>query len=117
MDLGTRVRSRNDGQLGWVAEHEGRKMVRLDRRGAIYVPFNEQQWKPDTELGLEPMQVARVQYEADRALQTVMGKYGLPEWIALKREADRQVWMNEPEGASAERLALYRAIGKALGTK
>jgi hypothetical protein len=110
------VRSLRDGQLGYLVEtDEGALAVRLDRKAENrIVPFVAAEWTPDRETRLSPMQVARVAYEADRALRLVTGEYGVPDWISLK-EQTRLVWSKGlPEGANEIRAAVYRAVLKVL---
>lgn len=113
-----RVRSRSDGQLGFVVEHEGQKMVRLDRGQRIgaeirLVPYDENQWQPAPRDKLAAMGVARVAYDADRALRLARGQYGIPNWIDLRDQG--RSWLNGPPGdADDERKALYVAIKKVI---
>ncbi len=98
IEIGSRVRSTNDGQRGVVVQMEetGGLGVRLDRRGENrVVPYNAQQWEPDREPTLTPIQVARVFYDADRALKIARGAYAstLPEWIGL-RDEERRAWLD-----------------------
>lgn len=95
---GTRVRSANDGQIGFVCEMEdsGRLGVRLDRRGeSRVVPFEPAQWREDSEPELTPMQLARVIYGIDRELRIARGAYSnvIPEWISVA-ESQRRAWLD-----------------------
>lgn len=123
VQAGARVRSTRDGQLGYVVQSdEGAGLaVRLDRKQENrVVPFNPREWVPDEKARLTAMQIARVAYEADRALRLVTGEYGLPDWVSL-RENIRLSWLKglqleasaTPESA-AIRAALYRGILKVL---
>lgn len=93
---GRRVRSTNDGQLGFTVELEsGGLGVRLDRRGEQrIVPFVASQWREDLEPELTPIQRARVFYDADRALKVAKGAYSntIPEWISVP-EDQRRAWI------------------------
>lgn len=114
---GQRVRSLRDGQLGYLIETDsGSIAVRLDRKAENrIVPFIAAEWRPDKELRLQPMQIARVAYEADRALRLVTGEYGVPDWLSLK-EATRLDWAAKglPDSAPDLRRSLHRLIIKAL---
>jgi hypothetical protein len=113
---GQRVRSLRDGQLGYLVEGEtGALAVRLDRKAENrVVPFVPSEWTPDKETRLSAPQIARVAYEADRALRLVTGEYGVPDWISL-REPVRLAWAKGlPAGANEIRTSVYRAILKEL---
>lgn len=118
MKIGTRVRALSDGQLGHIVETEtGGIGVQLDRKAERRVmPFNPREWLPDTETRLQPMQIARVTYEADRALRLVLGEYGITDWVSLP-EPTRLRWMRGlPEDANDLRAQMHRAILKVLAT-
>lgn len=119
-----------DGQIGFLVEREtGGIAVRLDRKHEErLVPYSPQQWLIDTEPRLTPIQHARVAYEADRALRSVLGEYGIPEWQALKEPA-RLAWLRgipsiqvkgtngKPDthvSPSAIRMALFQAVRTTL---
>lgn len=107
------VRSVNDGQLGTVVQHEGRTMVRLDRgKTEQHLPYVASMWMAVERQSLQPMQVARVCYEADRALRISRGTYGISDWQTLK-QPDQIAWLNPPSKGD-ERAELYAAIRKAL---
>lgn len=114
---GKRVRAVNDGQLGFIVQDEsGALMVRLDRgpRQEQLLPYRPSDWIEDTRRELSPMQVARVAYEADKALRTVGGEYGVKDWIGL-REHEHQKWVSAPPlGDDQLRRALHAAIVAAL---
>lgn len=115
MKLGARVRSTEDGQIGFITEGEtGGLWVRLDRRGENrLVPFREQQWKEDREPAVSPLQVARVCHAADVAWQLVHGSYSVKGWIDL-RETERIAWLKgPPDGSDPRRQTLYDAVKKA----
>ena len=69
--------------------------------------FSDEEW-------LTPMQIARVTYEADKALRLVMGEYGLPDWVSLK-EPVRIEWMKgQGDGIPEIRRKLHQSILKVL---
>lgn len=115
--IGQRVRRTNDGQLGFVCERtseDGRKGlgVRLDRKQqTIIEPWSEHRWIPEERARLTPLQVARIAYQADQALRSARGEYGVKDWTELKDEA-RHAWMVAPDGGviDDERAGLYRAV-------
>lgn len=124
VQAGARVRSIKDGQLGYVVETEdarGGLAVRLDRKHETrLVPFNTRDWLPDERPRLTAMQIARVAYESDRALRSVTGEYGIPDWVSLK-EPLRLAWLkglqveaNATDESVVIRTALYRGILKVL---
>lgn len=117
MELGTRVRNKTDGQLGWLVEHEGRTQVRVDRKAMLLiVPYREGEWLEDTQPRLQPLAKARVKFAADRALRMALGEYGVKDWLEI-RESQQHEWMQPPKEVDPIRLALYRAIDKVLEGK
>lgn len=116
MNAGARVRSVRDGQLGRLVESDtGHLLVRLDRRVETLVPFIPALWVPDAEPRLTALQVARIGYDADRALRLALGEYNIPDWTQL-REPVRLEWMRKgvPEVAPELRRKLAAAITKAV---
>lgn len=124
VQAGARVRSVKDGQLGYVVESDegrGGMAVRLDRKNETrLVPYNARDWLPDERARLTAMQIARVAYDADRALRLVTGEYGLPDWVSLK-EPTRIAWSkalqleaHATDESAVIRAALYRGILKVL---
>lgn len=118
MQVGQRVRSTSDGQIGFVCEVDtGGLGVRLDRGTRFnaeqrIVPYHPQQWTTDDSPKLSKVQAARVCYEADRALRTVRGEYGIKEWNSLSESA-RIAWLKAPVGDPV-RQGLYADIVKRL---
>lgn len=108
-----------DGQRGHVVQmDDGGLGVQLDRAAErLIVPLTERnrtEWAPDTRSSLQPMQMARVSYGADRELRIARGEYGVKEWMNLA-ERDRVAWMQAGAPASdADRRRLYLAITAAL---
>ena len=91
-------------------------MVRLDRGPHMeqLIPYRTDEWVLDTKRDLTSMQIARIAYDADRALRTVFGEYGVKEWLAL-REQEHQKWAGKPPiGSDETRNRLYQAIVHAL---
>lgn len=91
-------------------------MVRLDRgpHNEQVLPYRPTEWIEDTRRDLTPMQIARVAYEADKALRTVMGEYGVKDWIALK-EPEHHRWVSKPPiGKDELRVKLQAAVVEAL---
>jgi len=101
-----------DGQLGrLVVMDNGEFGVKLDRTEDLVVPFNENEWHREEKNRVQPMQLARICYEADRALRSARGEYGVAEWIGLSDRV-RVGWCQGgvPAGMDAERQGLLRAI-------
>lgn len=111
IEVGTRVRHIMTHQLGWIVEGEtGGLAVKLDRREITIVPYSPGQWEEDSERPIAPIQVARIAYEADRALRAVEGAYGVKEWTAIP-ETERIRWLQgPPQDASPARRRLYGAV-------
>lgn len=119
MKAGDRVRSATDGQVGFLVEGEGGKLlVRLDRKSEDrVVPFHDSLWKPEERARLTSSQIARVCYAADRELRIVRGEYGVPEWQTLTDAARMRSLQSPrvPEGDS--RADVYAALQKALANE
>jgi hypothetical protein len=108
-----------DNQRGRVVQmDDGTLGVQLDRAAEkLVVPLSERnptEWVPDLRSSLQPMQIARVSYGADRELRMARGEYGAKEWMNLG-ERDRLAWMQGgPSDKDPDRRALYLAIVKVL---
>ena len=91
-------RHRQDGNLGYLVQRQGRLYVRLDRPGdPAERPFHDAEWIAEEEVRpLTRMQVARVAFEADKMLCISFGlhKEGRAEWMNL-RDDDRIAFMQE----------------------
>ena len=124
MTIGDKVRRTGgrmrDGQLGTLVAHESGVGVQLDRGtglGAetIILPYSEHEWTVIEREPIAMMMLARISYDADRALRVARGDYGAKEWIALQEQV-RVAWaQGGPPRAETERRALYEAIKEALG--
>ena len=119
--MAERVRSTNDGQVGFVVTGEdGQKWVRLDRPTGIgsegrQVLWKEGEWKPAPQDPLPPMSVARICYEADKALRHARGEYTIPDWQSVYDRPEGRAWMKgPPAGVDEARQRLDAAIRKAL---
>lgn len=119
MQVGARVRSTDDGQLGHIVEGpDGVLWVKLDRRGEDRrVPYQERAWVEDVAPKLTEMQIARVCYDVDRAWQLIHGGYSVTDWVSV-RETERVRWSREgpPKGADKRRLRLYAGVKRLLLT-
>lgn len=111
-----RVRSKNDGQLGYLVEMEdGRQGVKLDRgQQNIVVPYLEKRWEIAEEAKLQAMQIARCAYEADRALRIGRGEYATTTWDSLREPARVEWARNGPPEEDSQRARLFAAITGAL---
>lgn len=106
-----------DGQLGWKVVRGGKTYIKLDRVAQpIELHYREADWIEENEhRPLNKWQIAKVAFEADRALCVALGEVATSkrEWIDL-REESRQVWMaNGPAGSSPEariRQGLFRKV-------
>lgn len=118
---GTRVKSTSDGQIGYVVKTSSGLAIRLDRKANTIVPYDLHRWVEMDEVSVTNMQMARVAYDADRALRQVQGEYKVPEWICLGESAKID-FMNkgpaiEEDGHGEARLRLFVAVIKALRDK
>ena len=84
---GSRIKRVQDGQQATAAFDIDGGLVAVVVRGVagtFKLPAQLSDWEagdPDPEL--EPMELTRVCYEADRALRTALGLAGIPEWSLL----------------------------------
>lgn len=113
------VRSRLDGQLGEMVERDGIKVVKLDRPGEdLFRPYSPEGWITESEhRPLNPSQISRIAYEADRALRLASGHLSsqVKDWLSLKDE-DRIKWIKDgPPESDSRRCDLYDAIIVTLG--
>lgn len=111
----TLVRHKFTGDLGEVLMVDGEKRVRLDRPGvSTTYAYDVHTWEdePEREL-LSRLQIARIAYEADRALCLAVGdhKGARLEWRAMHDDA-RVKFMKDGPPAADRRLALYKHILK-----
>lgn len=110
-----RVRSLNDGQLGFLeADSEGNEWVRLDRgngkgRLAERLPYRPGEWAPDERAKFTPSQRAQVAYACDRELRMVCGEYSVPEWRQLG-DGKLRVLHGPSEKASQMRREAWAAV-------
>ena len=114
MRLGSRVRSTEDGQLGFITEGEtGGLWVRLDRRGETrLLPYEPAKWLKEDEPRLAEIAIARICHDADRSYRLATGAYTQPLWIELREEV-RIAWIKgPPSGADAKRVKLYEGLRK-----
>ena len=119
LELGQKVRrvggASRDGQRGHVVQmDEGGLGVQLDRAAErLIVPLTERnatEWAPDTRSSLQPMQIARISYGADRELRVARGEYGAKDWQNMA-ERDRIAWMQAgAPKTDVDRRGLYEAI-------
>lgn len=98
---GANIRNRYDHQRATaLIDYRGRAIARLERgiAGMQELQVVWKDWEPDPGAGIEltESQVARIAYEADRALRTALGKPGITEWLGLN-EGLRSDWMAQVE--------------------
>lgn len=107
---------------GTIGRHvPGSDRVRVEMAGGrvVWRPYHEQQWVSQDDASMRPIspaQLARIAFEADRALCMVTGhhKEGRATWDTLF-EGDRASWIESgPQGVSEIRSELYRAIRSVL---
>ncbi len=89
-------------------------MLGGDGQGYVLNP-DPRDWVKEWEARLTPMQVRHLQYEADRVLCKLMGRYGLKEWESLKDEERAKVgqWcmpLDDKDGLVEARKRLMAAI-------
>lgn len=107
-------RRRTDGQLGYMVERHGREMIKLDRpKDDAVEPFNSQLWEPtSSERPITRQQVARIAFDADRALCKMLALHGeaRKDWLDLS-DPQRLAWIAEgPPANPPLRRAFYQHI-------
>lgn len=111
------VRDKQSGDLGYLVKRSGKLMVRLDRPAQeILRPYSEHGWQDEEQLlPLSQLAVARVAFEADRALcaSLSMHEHAKKSWQRLT-DSERHRWLDKGPVAPLERSTLYRAITSAL---
>jgi len=110
-------RSASDGELGYLVERGGVQYIQLNRpMEEILRPWQGgAQWVPEVEhRPINKAQLAKVCFEADRALCQALGVHdpAKKEWASLT-DRERIQWMEKgPRGA--ERNGLWTAIHHVL---
>ena len=106
------------GQLGELITKHGKEWIKLDRpHEEILRAFNDE-WVPTSnERSLTKQQVARVAFEADKALCRSLGDYetSRKQWERM-RDEERIDWFDRgiPDSADKRRQKVYRALIMAL---
>lgn len=109
------LRHVTEGTIGHHVPGSDRIRIDLPNGKTIWKAYHEQQWIRQDDPAMRPMapaQIARVCFEADRALCMVMGnhKEGRQMWEAMY-EGQRASWIQSGPGEVPEiRLKLYAAI-------
>lgn len=106
-----------DGQLGWKVIRAGKTMIKLDRVAQpIEMNYRETDWIAETEhRPLTRWQIAKVAFEADKALCIALGDVAgsKRQWLDLRDEA-RQRWIEKgPVGSTPEarvRQGLFASV-------
>lgn len=105
------------GDLGYLVRRNGKTMVRLDRPMEDLVrPFRKNVWQADKEhRPITRHQVAKVAFEADKALCKVLGLHDKArrEWQDLPEDM-RIAWVEKGPEDRLERTRVYRGMMAAL---
>lgn len=110
------VRHRVTGDLGYLVKRSGKVMVRLDRPAQEILRKHDADWiEEERQLPLAQIHVARVAFEADRALCAAlsMHEHARKTWNQLS-DPERHAWIAKGPVAPIERRALYRHVREAL---
>jgi len=112
-------RHRQNGQLGYLIERDGKTKIRLDRASDPYAirPYNPDEWLPMVTHTRVPRQaVAAIQWAADRALLRALGAHREAgrDWHGLT-DAQRVEFMDKGPGKlhGEERRKVWEAIKEA----
>lgn len=122
MKPGDRVRRIGQGgdhQMGRLVETEDGIAVQLDRgthaaAERVIVPYRPDRWEVMEEPRLQPMQIARCCYVADRALRIGRGEYSIAEWDSMREDVRVSFAKNGPPKDDEQRVRLFNAITAAL---
>jgi hypothetical protein len=109
-------RHNQTGDRGFLVTREGREAIRRDRPAIDDYTFELKDWNkeaPET-ARYSDLQIAMVQFEADRKLCWAIGLADLSkrEWVDMT-EKQRLAWLKTGP-ASPTRAGLYKAIGEHL---
>lgn len=110
-----------EGKHGWKVYRDHRPHIKLDNKQLdVCIIYREQDWIADTEhRPLTKFAIAKVAFEADKALCIAMGLVDKSkrEWLNL-RDENRQAWIEKgPRGSTPEdrtRQSLFQAVMKEL---
>lgn len=109
-------RHKQTGDRGYAVKRDGRDAIRKDRPAHDDFTFNVAEWAPDVEKmdKFSAVQIAQVQFEADRKLCWALGMPELAkrEWLDLTEKA-RLKWMKDGP-VNADRARLWKAIGATM---
>ena len=112
---GSLVKHVNDGQLGTIVESPDGLLVKLDRKTQnIFMKYHPAAWIPADRVGLNPMQLAAVQWAADVAIRQASGEYRVPEWISLKEDDRIRFKDHGPTDAVPARREVFEALRRIL---
>lgn len=102
------------GDLGWKVKRDGVEKIKLDRASEDLIrPFRPGDWVPVHEHRPYTIaQVARIAFEADKALMSYQGGKK-KEWPSLKDE-ERIWWMEKGPKKNDMRARLYMAVFEAM---
>lgn len=107
------LRNTTTGDLGWFVRRGGRDCVRLDRPNEEIVRTyhaNEWSWE-DEERPVSEHQIAKMCFEADKALCAILGltAEARASWLDLNDEG-RLFWMKEGPSEPKKRRQLWKLL-------
>jgi hypothetical protein len=106
-------RSSKDGELGWMVERDGRKLIQLNRPNEeVLRHYTEAEWIPEMEhRPLSKAALGRVCFESDQALCRALGIHEATQktWLDLT-DKQRIAWMTKGPTRDAARSALWQGI-------
>jgi hypothetical protein len=107
------------GDRGYLVRREGKDAIRKDRPSTDDYTFNVGEWKlaADATDKFSAVQIAQVQFEADKKLCWALGMPELAkrDWVNLTEKA-RLKWMKDGP-AAPERAKMYAAVGESMRSK
>lgn len=104
------------GDRGYVVRRDGKAMIRLDRPHQEILKRLDETWiEEDATRPLSPIHIARICFEADRALCAALGdmQKARADWQKLT-DHQRQAWITQGPARPAQRAVLYSAIRQVM---
>ncbi len=101
------------GDLGYLVMRDGAQKIRYDQPGMDrVVQFKAGDWIPEKDVNPLSLQaLARIAFEADKALCAAIGLYAESrrEWLNL-RDRERIEWTNDGPSGNEHRTGLFNDI-------
>ena len=100
------------GDRGYVVRRDGVQYIRLDRSAQEILRRLDESWiEEDATRPITPIHVARVCFEADKALCAALGivDKSREDWVKLS-DLQRQLWITQGPKKPHQRATLYATL-------